>query len=249
MGLRRTLMSIVASPLATLLESRLRAIAEAAIEERDYAAPSDIRSLSDHVTDATRAVDDLAVQLKDARERLAALETEPLDALADDAIRIAGISASLQEGGDQITIVDVGVREIADNVIQLRDRAELAAKRVEEANQRAAEAERIASDAAARLQRLTEQASKPIVRKRPRKPKPKAQTSANRGCKVPNCDKKHRARGFCAKHYMDWRRDTLPGFVLADGTAYFVADGPRYQLDANDAGKPVRLAKGKAIVA
>ena len=251
MGLRRTLISIVSSPLATMLETRLRAIAQEAIEARDYAGPADIRNLSDHVHDAVKAVDDLSAQLKEAQERLAALEAEPLDALADDAIRIAGISATMQDGGDQITIVDVGVREIADNVIQLRDRAELAAKRVDEANARAAEAERIASDAAARLQRLTEQASKPIARKkRTRKARPKPQTnSANRGCKVPDCDRKHRARGFCAKHYMDWKREVLPGFVLADGTAFFADDGPRFQLDSNDAGKPVRLTKGKAIVA
>jgi hypothetical protein len=33
-------------------------------------------------------------------------------------------------------------------------------------------------------------------------------------CKVPGCPEKHRAKGFCARHYQQWRRGALPGFPL-----------------------------------
>ena len=31
-------------------------------------------------------------------------------------------------------------------------------------------------------------------------------------CKVPGCEEKSRARGFCARHYQQWRRGRLPEF-------------------------------------
>jgi hypothetical protein len=33
-----------------------------------------------------------------------------------------------------------------------------------------------------------------------------------KACKVPDCDEGPRARGFCARHYQQWRRGTLDGF-------------------------------------
>ncbi len=32
------------------------------------------------------------------------------------------------------------------------------------------------------------------------------------GCKVADCDRKVKAKGFCSKHYARWRRGTLEGF-------------------------------------
>ena len=37
-------------------------------------------------------------------------------------------------------------------------------------------------------------------------------SAAPQSCKVPGCDEKARARGFCARHYQKWRRGTLAGF-------------------------------------
>lgn len=36
--------------------------------------------------------------------------------------------------------------------------------------------------------------------------------AAAKVCKVPECDEDPRARGFCARHYQQWRRGTLDGF-------------------------------------
>ncbi|MBA2319600.1 MAG: hypothetical protein H0V89_00480 [Deltaproteobacteria bacterium] len=33
-------------------------------------------------------------------------------------------------------------------------------------------------------------------------------------CRVPGCPEKHRAKGFCARHYQQWRRNALPGFPV-----------------------------------
>ena len=47
----------------------------------------------------------------------------------------------------------------------------------------------------------------------PAAPTPVRQTvAAARVCKVDGCNGKVRAKGFCAKHYQQWRRGTLAGF-------------------------------------
>ncbi len=38
------------------------------------------------------------------------------------------------------------------------------------------------------------------------------------GCAVVDCERPHRARGFCAPHYNRWRRGVLEGFVGPDGS-------------------------------
>lgn len=42
--------------------------------------------------------------------------------------------------------------------------------------------------------------------------------SAPETCLVDGCNGKLRARGFCARHYNQWRRGSLPGFVGPEGT-------------------------------
>jgi chromosome segregation ATPase len=41
------------------------------------------------------------------------------------------------------------------------------------------------------------------------KPKPKPKPKAEKVCKVEGCTRPHRARGYCARHYQQWRRGTL----------------------------------------
>ncbi len=40
-------------------------------------------------------------------------------------------------------------------------------------------------------------------------PPPKSQTHL---CKVPECDEAYRSKGFCARHYQQWRRGRLEAF-------------------------------------
>jgi hypothetical protein len=44
-------------------------------------------------------------------------------------------------------------------------------------------------------------------------PTPAAATAtAEPACAVPGCTSPHRARGFCGKHYQQWKRGSLEGF-------------------------------------
>ena len=67
------------------------------------------------------------------------------------------------------------------------------------------------------------------------------------GCQVPGCTKKHRSKGFCSSHYQRWRRGTLTGFVLTDGTVT-VGDKTR-KVNKKLAGRAYTVVDGKAVVA
>jgi hypothetical protein len=44
---------------------------------------------------------------------------------------------------------------------------------------------------------------------------PSAPKSHPKACKVPDCDDAFRSKGFCGRHYQQWRRGRLKGFPLA----------------------------------
>ena len=56
-------------------------------------------------------------------------------------------------------------------------------------------------------------------------------------CKVDDCGKAIRARGFCAAHYQRFKRATLEGFVGADGTT--THDHVRYRVSEDHVAEPV----------
>jgi TolA-binding protein len=66
------------------------------------------------------------------------------------------------------------------------------------------------------------------------------------GCQVPGCPNKHRSKGFCSPHYQRWRRGTLPGYVLTDGSVEF--DGKKRKLGKKHAGRPFEIVDGKPVV-
>ena len=80
-----------------------------------------------------------------------------------------------------------------------------------------------------------------------RKPKPApAPSTTPDGCRVAGCDNNHRSKGFCSPHYQRWRRGTLPGFVMPDGSAV-VGDKTR-KLGKKNAGLPYEVIDGKPAV-
>ncbi len=68
-------------------------------------------------------------------------------------------------------------------------------------------------------------------------PAPAATDASPSTCKVDDCGKAVRARGFCAAHYQRFKRSTLEGYVGSDGTT--VHDEVRYTVGADFAGQPV----------
>lgn len=64
------------------------------------------------------------------------------------------------------------------------------------------------------------------------------ESTGGRHCRVDGCTGALRAKGFCAKHYQQWKRNNLDGFVAPDGTT---EDGAvRYRVDAEAAGQVVQ---------
>jgi hypothetical protein len=254
MGIRRTLAAIVSSPLATLLEARLRERVDEAVAERDFATASDIRTAFDHLDKARVALDELRAEVEEAKQNLALLQTElPADDPAEDAIRVAGLTAAQEELHTPVDTFDGGVRGFADQVVALRDRLEQAGKRTDATAKLADDAASMSDRAQTGLDALRAKAVAPAPAPEPApapkpaaapEPAPPKAAKKAKVCRVPGCTNKHRARGFCGRHYMQWKRNGLPGFVFADGTGYLEEDGARYDLGASNAGKAFSLVDG-----
>ena len=58
-------------------------------------------------------------------------------------------------------------------------------------------------------------------------------------CAVEGCDGAVRSKVFCARHYQQWRRNRLEGFVSPNGTV--VWQGMRYSFDKRFACEPVKV--------
>lgn len=121
----------------------------------------------------------------------------------------------------QLTGATGGVKRLAETTDELDERlAELEEKfEALEARLAAVESAKGLSEAdvdaklAALEARLAAAAAPAPAAAAPASPPP---VRASAVCKVPGCNNKVRARGFCAKHYQQWRRGTLPGFPNPD---------------------------------
>jgi septal ring factor EnvC (AmiA/AmiB activator) len=247
MGIRSTLASIVSAPVMALLEERLRELVDAQTETRGLAEPSTIRELNTHLAHARRALDELGDELETQKKAVAALQDafdeQPLE-VDDMGLRLAGLDArdeQLQFGVNQATD---SVRNLADKVSALKRDLEHANRRLERAQDLTTQASTTAAESAAALEELRAKPPTPSVVEEPPAPEPskpvatptstatpqKKATPKTKGCKVDGCDGKHRARGFCGRHYQMWSRGTLPGFVLGDGRVFFAEDGPVYRV-------------------
>ncbi len=114
--------------------------------------------------------------------------------------------------------------DLTTSLTQLKESAEKAAddaERAREAAESAAPKAKAASRAKAKAPKAAESA-------------PVAAASV---CKVDDCGKAIRARGFCAAHYQRFKRSTLDGFVGVDGTTLHAE--VRYRVGEDFAGQPV----------
>ena len=84
-------------------------------------------------------------------------------------------------------------------------------------------------------------AEQPLPEARPEAP------ATPEGCQVPGCTAKHRSKGFCSSHYQRWRRGTLAGYVLTDGSVT-VGEKTR-KVGKKLAGRPYQVVDGKPVVA
>ena len=160
----------------------------------------------------------------------------------DMGLRLAGLDARDEQLQFAEQATD-SVRNLADKVSTLKRDLEHANRRLERAQALTTQASTTATESAAALEGLRVKPPTPSVVEEPSAPEPSKpvatptpqkkatpKTKANKGCKVDGCDGKHRARGFCGRHYQMWSRGTLPGFVLGDGRVFFAEDGPVYRV-------------------
>lgn len=66
------------------------------------------------------------------------------------------------------------------------------------------------------------------------------------GCRVPGCERSHRARGFCSPHYQQWRRGVLEGFVSPEGVA--LVGGLARTVGSRWSGEPYTVVDGEVHV-
>jgi hypothetical protein len=246
MGLRSTLASLVSAPLLAVLEERLREIIDQQTDARGFADPASIRDLNAHVANARKAVTELAADLAAQSQAIAELNQSVDDdepEFDDIGLRLAGLDARDEQIRDGLDHATSDTRKLADKITALRaslDRASSKLDGTEALAQRAAVA---AESSAASLAGLAQAPATSSVAAAPAR-----RAKADKGCKVEDCDGKHRARGFCGRHYQMWKRATLPGFVSGDGTVHFVEDGPTFQLDKNLSGAAAAQAGGAILI-
>jgi hypothetical protein len=70
---------------------------------------------------------------------------------------------------------------------------------------------------------------------------------ADEHCRVPDCGARHRAKGFCARHYQQWRRSGLEGFVSLDGAVQIPGAGG-WRVAADFAGQRASWTHGRLLV-
>ncbi len=77
----------------------------------------------------------------------------------------------------------------------------------------------------------------PATSKKKAKKAKAAPAAKTAGCKVPDCGGNVRAKGFCGKHYQQFKRNTLVGFVGNDGAT--VHENVKYGVSKDHVGEPV----------
>ena len=100
----------------------------------------------------------------------------------------------------QLTGATSGVRRLAEQIEALEVRLEAIESQLEE------------RPSSTHLDDLVERITARLKEDGWTPPRPTATT-----CKVPGCNEKSRARGFCARHYQQWRRGRLADFPPPDG--------------------------------
>lgn len=160
---------------------------------------NDIREIVEQVL-STRsfAMPSEVWELRTEVERLKAAATTP-DRPLDD--RVAQLEKKL-------SMALGAVQASSATLMQVRSVAEEALTTSRQAQQLATTARATAESAAEGVGALEERlpADVPTL--------PAAAVSDDDRCRVPDCDEKHRAKGFCARHYQQWRRNALPDFPL-----------------------------------
>lgn len=225
MGFRSTLASFLSAPAARLLERDLRELVEDILATRAFARTSDLEALRADMPPVNR-------DRSSADARLEALETE-LEALKK---KLGMTMGAVQAATTQLQHAQKSI-----------DQARSAAA---QASQQATTARATAEAALDGLTVLEDALHPPAPHERMPPPdggdeamstvRAIAEPSTDAlSCQVPDCRGAHRAKGFCGRHYQQYRRNKLDGFVGPDGIVPL--EGRAYQVDKALAGHAASL--------
>lgn len=80
----------------------------------------------------------------------------------------------------------------------------------------------------------------PAKKAEAKKAAPAKKAAGKKVCRVPDCEKPVRAKGFCGAHYQRFKRGTLVGWVGSDGST--THEEVRYQVGKEYVGQPVETS-------
>lgn len=224
--------------IPALIQRLDEAIAEqvqARVTQGAFATASDTRRLAEQIDPLHEVVERLRwtlIELQQTQQHLQKQRDLPTaqDEQTLQQIRLTARDEALQ---DHFNRIRDRLRSIAD-VVGGSDR------RVRSALEIAQEAR----DLAERAQELLSRSSIPAA---PSPPKETAADTQAGTCRVPGCDRPAKARGLCSRHYGQWYRGRLDGWVQANGVVRF-SDGSRWRVSADLASEPATLEGGAVRV-
>jgi len=180
MGIRSTLASFLASPASNAMEPDIRRVVEEALAARP--APSvDTSELEDRVAKLEKKLNMAMGAVQAATAQIMALKKD-----------LEAVHATANQASQHATTARATAEAAADGVTGAEE-------------QIAALAKNLGKKASASGTKAP--ASKP-AKKAPAK-KTSSRKAAPETCTLDGCSNKHRARGYCAKHYQQWKRGTL----------------------------------------
>lgn len=221
MGLRSSLSALLSNPAGRLLDGDLHERIQDALAGLPLARASDLERLREEI-------DALREQPAPSDDRLAALEE-----------RVTSLEKRLSMAMGAVQAATAKLMELQQASEQAQATASRALQRATSASAAAESATDGISALEARLEELDAPASAAPERSVPAAP------TSEPSCRVPGCTNKHRARGFCGRHYQQYRRSTLEGFVGPDGV--LPLEGEVLHVDPALAGRHARRVGGELV--
>lgn len=160
-------------------------------------------------------------------------EVDALRASAGPDPRVAGLEERVASLEKKLNMAMGAVQASSATLMTVRAVADEAATTAKQAHQLATTARATAESAAEGVSSLEERVALDT-------PTASLAVTPEEECRVDGCQGRHRAKGFCARHYQQWRRSHLAGFVGPEGRVTVAGLGDR-QVDP-------KLAGGRALV-
>jgi BMFP domain-containing protein YqiC len=199
------LLRAASKPAGRVVEAPVRELVQEALQQGGFVDRAELDAVRKQLTQANAAVADLNARV---------------DALASQL-------QSIQDASDQHATAAQAAR--ADAAAARAELQALQAAAASAAPAAAPEAAPAAPEPEPEPAPAPESAAPPAAAPKADDSKRGRPSLTHKGCKVADCNKTHRSKGFCSRHYQQWRRGTLAGFVAPEG--YVNADGAALRVN------------------